>query len=282
MLSALVPLLFTEGASANVKCEFDESTRVLSITTTPQGDDEEVRLRRAGNRIRVSRFFGPDVSCGGTPTVTTTDRIEISSKGLSGVSIELESGPFAPGATLEGDSSSEIEFAMGGNGITLLEGRSGPDHFRFMSAGGVSGLNLNPGQGDDDVDIELPDPRRSQALLLAGSGRGRDTIEIVGRPPVLPIVDGGAGDDTLLAQGAIGAILDGGAGRDRIVGSPGFDQIAPGKGADRITASAGSDLIEAGRDRSQDRIDCGSGRDQILRPDRIDRLRSCERVVQKG
>lgn len=281
MLSVLVPLVIAEGASANVKCEFDESTRVLSITTT-QGDDSEVRLRRVGSRIRVSRFFGPDVSCGGTPTVTTTDRVEISSRGLSGVSIELESGPFAPGATPEGDSSSEIEFAIGGNGITLLLGRNGADHFRFMSAGGVSGLNLNPGQGDDDVDIELPDPRRGEALLVASGGRGRDIIDVVGRPRVLPIADGGPGDDTLLAQGAIGAILDGGAGRDRIVGSPGFDQIAPGKGTDRITASGGSDLIEAGRDGSQDRIDCGGGRDQILRPDRIDRLRSCERIGPNG
>ncbi len=79
--------------------------------------------------------------------MTTTDRIEISSRGLSGVSIELENGPFAPGATPEEDSSSEIEFAMGGNGITLLAGRRSADHFRFMSAGGVSGLNLNPGRG---------------------------------------------------------------------------------------------------------------------------------------
>jgi hypothetical protein len=282
MLSALVPLLLAEGASAKVECEFDESTRVLSVTTTTQGGNFEAQLRRAGNSIRVSRFLGPSVSCGGTPTVTNTDRIEIVSRGFSAVTIELEGGPFAPGATPEGDSSSEIELAFDGAGIAALVGRRGADHFRFMSAGGVSGLNLNPGQGDDDVDIELPDPGKSEALFVADGGRGRDTIDVVGRPRVLPLADGGAGDDTLLAQGAIGAILDGGDGRDRIVGSRGLDLIAPGKGADRITASAGSDLIEAGRDRSQDRIDCGSGNDRIVRSDRIDRLRSCERVGRKG
>lgn len=279
----LAPLLFVEAASADVKCAFDESTHVLSITTTTGKGGGEARLRRAGNRIRVSQFFGPDVSCGGAPTVTTTDLIEISSRGFSGVDIELESGAFAPGATLEADSSSEIEFAVTGSGIVSIQGRRSADHFRFMSAGGVSGLNVNPGRGDNDVDVELPDPRGSEAIFVADGGRGRDTIDIVGRPRILPFAYGGAGDDTLLAQGAIGAILDGGTGRDRIVGSPGFDLIAPGQGTDRITASGGSDLIEASRDRSKDRIDCGGGRDEVEGgPDRFDQLRSCERVGRKG
>jgi Ca2+-binding RTX toxin-like protein len=283
MLSALVTLLWAEHASADFKCQYDAATRVLSVTKAGRGGDEEVAIRRVGESIRVARAFGPDVLCeGGEPTVTTTDLVEISSSGLSGVEIDLESGSFAPGATPEADASSEIEFTVGGSGIVGVEGGRGADHFRFMTAGGVSGLNLNPGPGDNDIDVELPDLRKSDALFIADGGRGKDLIDVVGRPLVLAVASGGAGDDTLLAQGAIGAILDGGAGRDKIVGSPGFDLIAPGAGADRVSASGGGDLVGAQPDGSRDRIDCGSGRDEISRTDRIDRLRSCERVVQKG
>jgi hypothetical protein len=281
MLSALVPLLWAENASADFECRFDPSTRVLSVAKAGGGGEEEVVIRRVGTSIRVARLFGPDVPCEGAPTVTTTDLIEISSSGISAVAIELEHGPFAPGATPEADASSEIEFTVAGSGIAAVEGRSGADHLRYMTAGGVSGLNLNPGPSDNDVDIELP-PLRSKGLFIADGAGGKDLIDVVGRPNVLVAAGGGAGDDTLLAQGAIGAILDGGTGADRIVGSPGFDLISPGNGVDRVTASGGGDLVGAKPDGSRDRIDCGSGRDEISRTDRIDRLRSCERVMLKG
>ncbi len=220
--------------------------------------------------------------------MTTTDLIEISSSGLSAVEIQLERGPFAPGATPEADGSSEIEFSVDGEGIYYLQGGRGADHFRFMSAAGVSGLNLNPGPGDSDVDISLPDPEKSDALFVAGGGRGADTIDVVGRPQVQVFAVGGAGDDTLLARGANegvldgGAILDGGAGRDRIVGSGGFDLIEPDGGADRVSASGGADIVAMQPDGARDRIDCGGKSDQVGRPDRFDRLRSCERIIRKG
>ncbi len=282
MLSALVLLLWTESASADFKCQFDASTRVLSVTKAG-GADEEAIVRQVGTSIRVAQRFGPDVPCEGDPTVTTTDLIEISSSGVSAVEIDLESGPFAPGATPEADASSEIEFTVGGKGgIVAVKGRRSADHFRFMAAAGVAGLNLNPGPSDNDVDIELPDPRKRGALFIADGGGGKDLIDVVGRPLVLAVAGGGAGDDTLLAQGAIAALLSGGTGRDRIVGSPGNDVIAPDEGADRVSASGGEDVLVTGRDGSPDRIDCGSGRDEFGPTDRTDRLRSCERFVREG
>jgi hypothetical protein len=279
MLATLVALGFADSASAAVKCQYDATTRQLSVSTT---GGTEVSLRRAGESIRLSKFLGPDLACEGEPTVTNTDLIAISGAGFSGVVIDLKGGPFAPGATPEAGDSSEIEFITTGSGdpggITVLQGTGRADHFRFMAAGGVTGLNLNPGAGDNDVEIEVPDPNRSNAIFLAAGGGGKDTIDVVGRPRLVPFAEGGAGDDTLDARTAFGSILDGGAGRDRILGSTGFDLIAPGRGTDRVSASGGADLIEVDRDGSQDRIDCGGGRDEVDGRDQADRLRSCERV----
>jgi Ca2+-binding RTX toxin-like protein len=283
-VSLLGLLLFTEGASATVECRFDEATHVLSISTTGKGQEYAGKLKRFGDDIRLIGLFGPQILCGGSPKVTNTDLIEIRTKGLSGVDIELDGGPFAPGATPEADGSSEIEFVVAGteDGIVSVQGASAPDHFRYTTAAGVSGVNLNPGPGDSDVDIEVPDVRKPGPVVIADGRKGNDTIDVVGRPPVLPFLVGGDGNDTLLARGALGAIIDGGSGRDQIVGSPGFDFLVPGGGPDKVNASGGPDEIEETRDGNRDQIDCGGGRDAVGKHDRFDSLRSCERTASGG
>jgi hypothetical protein len=281
-ISLLGLLLFAEGASATVECSFDEATHVLSISTTGKGREFAGKLRRFGDDIRVIGLFGPQVLCGGSPTVANTDLIEITTKGLSGVEIELEGGTFAPGATPEADTSSEIEFIVAGDndGIVSVEGRRSADRFRYATAAGVSGVNLNPGPGDSDVDVELPDLRKNGPIFITDGGKGNDTIEVVGNPPVLPFIAGGKGNDTLLARGALGAIIDGGSGRDQIVGSPGFDLIVPSGGPDKVNASSGPDEIETTPDGSRDQIDCGAGRDLVGKHDSFDSVRSCERTAR--
>lgn len=281
-LSLLGVLLMAEGASATVECHFDEATHVLSISTTGKGKEFAGKLRRFGDDIRLIGLFGPQVLCGGSPTVANTDLVEITTKGLSGVDIELEGGPFAPGATPEADTSSEIEFVVAGDndGIVSVQGRRSADSFRYITAAGVSGVNLNPGPGDSDVDIELPDVRKNGPIFIADGRKGNDTIDVVGRPPVLPFLVGSEGNDTLLARGALGAIIDGGSGRDQIVGSPGFDFIVAGKGPDKVNSSGGPDEIEATLDGSRDQIDCGAGRDLVGKHDGFDSVRSCERTAR--
>jgi len=283
-VSLLGLLLFAGGASATVECRFDEATHVLSISTTGKGREFAGKLRRFGDDIRLIGLFGPQILCGGSPKVTNTDLIEIRTQGLSGVDIELQGGPFAPGATPEADASSEIEFAIAGtdDGIVSVRGLKGPDRFRYTTAAGTSGVNLNPGPGDSDVDVVLSDVRKGGPIFIADGGSGNDTIDVVGRPPVLPFIAGGKGNDTLLARGALGAIIDGGDGRDLIVGSPGFDLLIPNKGPDKVNASGGPDEIEPTRDGSRDQIDCGGGRDLIGKQDSFDSVRSCERTARGG
>ncbi|HEX6753324.1 MAG TPA: hypothetical protein VF093_07050 [Solirubrobacterales bacterium] len=280
---------FPQGASATVKCQRNPNTRVLSVTVTRSGPFlEEAVLHRVGTQIRVFEFLGLRVECRGNPTVTNTDQIKLYVGGLNEVTIGLNGGPLAPGATPEPDGSPEIEItARGSSGTYWLNGGAGADHFRYMSEAGRNGLNLNTGPGDEDLDLLVP----PMAELYVEGRKGPDTIDVA--PPVDLAVTafGEAGDDILIGgpTGEVGefngALLEGGAGRDRIIGSPLFDLILPGAGADVVRAEGGADAIQMGRDRRRDRIDCGAGRDGVGRlrrgeaiRDPFDRFRSCERI----
>jgi hypothetical protein len=70
------------------------------------------------------------VSCGGTPTVTNTDQIDAVARSENDINISLSGGPFAPGATPDPGSTSEIEFKVSGVGTS----NSGADQRMITSA----------------------------------------------------------------------------------------------------------------------------------------------------
>jgi Ca2+-binding RTX toxin-like protein len=113
-----------------------------------------------------------------------------------------------------------------------------PGHVRDFAADTIQSIKVYLGPGDDlaqiDGSITLPvmiDGGAGNDKLLAGSGPG----EIYGR----------AGDDTLLG-GPEDDLLDGGEGSDVLVGGPGNDTLLGGPGDDRLTGGAGDDLIDGG------------------------------------
>lgn len=284
IVAAVVPallLIAAHPASAAIKCRYDPGTHVLSVSVSEQKSylGSEGELRRVGERISVKDdFSGRRVKCQGSPTVTNTDRIKVNTSGfLTSVEISLEGGPFAPGATPEADASPEIEITLRGRGAAILTGGAGPDHFTYMSAGGQSGLNLDPGATDQDIDLLTPDHR---TFFVAEGGPGADTIDVLNRPKLEVQERGGPGDDILSAagDGSLGAIIEGDEGADEIVGSAGDDTITPGAGADQVEAEGGSDEIKNPADKGRDAIDCGAGDDLVVERDRADRLRSCESV----
>ncbi len=280
MASALL-LIAAHPASAAIKCRYDSGSGVLSVSVGEQKSylGSEAELRRVGDRIRVrDDFSGHGVKCQGSPTVTNTDRIKLDTSGfLTSVEISLKGGPFAPGATPEADASPEIEITLRGRGAAILSGGPGADHFSYMTAGGQSGLNLDPGPVDQDIDLLTPDRR---TFFVAEGGPGADTIDVLNRPKLEVQERGGPGDDILSAvgDGALGAIFEGDEGADQITGSAGDDIITPGTGADLVQAEGGSDEIKNSPDRDRDSIDCGGGGDIVVERDRADRLRSCETV----
>jgi uncharacterized delta-60 repeat protein len=80
-------------------------------------------------------------------------------------------------------------------------------------------------------------------------------------------LDGGAGDD----------LVDGGGGNDQIKGGPGNDRLYGRTGRNRYDGGPGNDRIDS-RNAVSEIVECGSGRD-VVRADRRDRLRHCERVI---
>jgi Ca2+-binding RTX toxin-like protein len=230
--------------------------------------------------------------------VLNTDTIHLvhSSSALPDVELQLDEGPFAPGATLETEGASDIEIDVRGGASLAVIGTPGNDAFRWVNAGGHLGLNLNADvAADRDADVTT-DPRRDEeaTLLVAIGGAGDDSIIGDGTAPVSgdAFTYGGSGNDLLGAFGTDGSylngeagndiitgsqyddILAGGGGNDRISAKSGADRIFGGRGADRINAGAGRDVITA-RDATRDTVTCGSGRDRVD-ADRRDVLRGCE------
>jgi hypothetical protein len=282
--------LAAQGAeSSRVVCRLDPVTHVLTVKleATRLGLSE-VAIRRGGDVIEVSEGESRSkVACAGSPTVTNAERVELLTETGSlvppEVEIELDGGLFGPGLTPEADDSSEIEFVVVGGGNVWVDGSHGADHFQYLTADGLTGLNLDPVAGDRDVDIGVQGKVQNLLPIFPRGGGGPDRIEVVGHLRAAVSAEGGSGDDILLASGAGIAVLRGQGGRDRIVGTPEYDVLLPGKGRDTVEGLGDEDLVHLRPDGQPDRIDCGAGDDEATgRPDPFDRLRSCEYVEGRG
>jgi uncharacterized repeat protein (TIGR01451 family) len=109
-----------------------------------------------------------------------------------------------------------------------------------------------------------------QVPCKAVTRRGTARRDVLRGTPCGDVLSGLGGNDRLLGL----------AGADRLFGGAGADVLDGGPGADLIDGGAGRDVIFA-RDRKQDTIRCGAGRDRVT-ADRSDRVsRNCERVSRR-
>ena len=107
---------------------------------------------------------------------------------------------------------------------------------------------------------------------------------------------GSNGSEIIIGFGARDRIL-GRSGNDCLIGGTGSDRLEGGDGSDRLTGGTGSDVLidrqgfnayDAGRGNDfvnarngvRELVRCGPGRDRA-RADRRDRIRSCERIIQR-
>jgi Ca2+-binding RTX toxin-like protein len=144
----------------------------------------------------------------------------------------------------------------GGGGNDVIDGRGGGDY--------ISG-----GAGDDTLSAGLLLPATLRATIEGGLGEDRIAGGQAG-----DALDGGADDDVV--NGGLGAdaiiggegddILDGGDGVDTIDGGEGRDALNGGLGADELSGGADSDILigdVAGAEGAEDRIDGGTGTDEV-------------------
>jgi Ca2+-binding RTX toxin-like protein len=304
-----------------------------TVTFTIETGEETVVLRRVGDEIKLlsedvygtvrrkgkrkktvwHRIFQP-ATCNATPTVQNTDaiRVRIEADEIVDIDISLDGGPLAPGATTEADGTSEIEVTiepLGGDRNIRFVGTPQSDWFRFGSNGsapGIPGVNLNAQEESSSPDVDatvipFAAPTEPGVYLVSGmgaiTGGGDDTVTSGGpefaNASFASIINGGPGNDMLIAatspysivkggggddaiQGGLGRnFLFGGGGADTITGGPGRDFVEPGKGRDRAVLDGGRDIV-ASYDHAVDHIQCGDRRD-VVGKDRKDRTPGCER-----
>ena len=213
VVSLLVALTLTPVARAGVgtTCTFDAASATASVTVT-QG--VVATISRDGDAIAVDGF-----PCQ-TATVTNTDMIEVAVPDVAEsdtVVVDLSGGPLAPGATDEGDGSSEIEVAISGigGGFDTLSviGSAGPDAF----AAGFLSVSLNADEATFDEDVTLTEQDSGVKLELLG-GEGDDLLSLA--EPGTPLnafgrktVSGGPGDDRVVGDLQENDV-DGGPGHD--------------------------------------------------------------------
>ncbi len=287
-------VLAPQAASAAVSCTYHDSGQWVSVQLDADGDQASLAVK-SGVQIAVN-----DVPCGAA-TVINTDGIlvgDVSAGGDTIVEIDLSGGSFAPGWT---DEVVDGQIGLGGEIEMLVGLGEGSDTLLVTGSDagasivlGSQGINLNAGELGQDADVTL---QGGGEHVIVDGGPGSDWLSGhggagTGYPYVWPLelhggagddelqdgdrsasegqLDGGAGNDLLLAGKYADALL-GGTGDDTIVGGPGAnaidggegaDKIDGGEGADRLAGGAGIDAIES-RDGSPDSVSCGEGPDSL-------------------
>jgi Ca2+-binding RTX toxin-like protein len=289
------------SSQAFVACSLSGTELTVNLTAS----DDSVTFQRFGDQVAVltgssledysGDYYDQQtqilIPCsGGTPTVQNTDHVSVvqsPSAEFGSVTIDESAGPFEPGATPEGDGSSEIEFGLnmpGRRSAVGIKGSDGPDTIQIgtlpSTAPGVN-LNVQADRSSPDLDVEAP----GVSNFEVDSEGGDDSVSAMGgsgfaaplRSGVLFAI-GGAGNDFLQA-GPLGAALGGEEGRDLLIGSPSEDLLDGGSGKDRMFAGHGSDRLYAA-DGRKDLVICGAGKRDYVVDDLVDRSLHCERGRQ--
>ena len=185
------------------------------------------------------------------------------------------------------------DFLMGDDGDDRVDGGAGNDEVR----GDTGNDRLVGGDGDDEIEAgvaedgapaDVPDADR------ASGGRGNDRIfgwlgdDTLRGQGGSDLLHGGGGADTLIGGGGRDGMI-GESGSDRLLGGPAVDVLLGGTFPDRLNGGPGADVYSGGtggdrveaRDRTDDTIDCGEGRDRG-RADRRDVRTGCELVLVPG
>ncbi len=221
VLSAVGVVLWAPPASAVVCIPNPDAANMRAAAAD---SDTELRLKANGLNLEVN-----GVSCGALATIdAVTVDMQAKSSGL--VVFDLSGGPLGPGATDEGDGSSEIEFSVIGlsssQGRIHVDGSSGNDAIAFGSAT-VNHISLNA-----DADGATPDVDVTFGTVSALSA------------------DGKAGNDGISAAGVVNLLqpynapvtLTAGSGSNNLMGGSASDELR----IQTESVSTGHDIVYGG------------------------------------
>ena len=269
----LVLLAIAPPAGAVTSCAFVGSTVTVSMTAV-----NDTGSLAVGTGANAGRIMLGAAACGAATTSNTDLIVVTGNTAAESITLDLSGGAFAPGLTVEGSGTSEIEFTVDlGSGVQdRITITGGPGNEAIVL--GTLGIDLN---ADADVDVT---PTGVELGTVSGSG-GADTVSgagdaTTGAASALQLtlngdsgvdnLTGGDGDDTI-AGGTGNNTLAGGAGDDAITGGGDDDTLTGGPGSDTLTAGLGNDVIDEGA--------AASGADTIAGGSGIDRVTYAQRAV---
>jgi Ca2+-binding RTX toxin-like protein len=246
-------------SSAAPSCTYDNLTSPSSANVSI-ADGEAVTISRdVSGTIYVNASTCPSTTDASVvATVTNTDTINVPESvgagvGNTRVTIDLANGGFAPGATLEPNSSSEIEFNVSlagapGDSLSIASaGATGSVVAGDLGNNGVgidqTGVNLDADEGDGvDADVTATgltsltmNGVATSDVLSAGGGSG------TGAPAAVPAVLNGNNGADLLIGGNAGDTLNGNLGDDELRGGAGNDTLSGAGGDDLLVGGPGDD-----------------------------------------
>jgi RTX calcium-binding nonapeptide repeat (4 copies) len=264
--------------AARATCAVAPETRTLTVTLSNEPGGNGIEVGRQGEQVVITGGVDPIACAGGPVGVTAIDTIVVngtsgpvpSGGSLDYVNLRLDGGALGPGATDEGDGSSEIEVQLNfpNAGIIQVIGGQAADAVVAGATGGGLGLNLNADEATPDADVLFAAGAPYAVRLIARGGD--DRLTATGGPGFTGPLTGTPTNSFDLYE------VEGGGGDDLIVGSPEDDRLKGGTGADTVRAGGGADEVILWRDHAVDRARCGPGRDVVYK-DPDDRTGGCER-----
>jgi Ca2+-binding RTX toxin-like protein len=212
--------------------------------------------------------FNVVVTDNGMPTLSDSETITVTVN-------EVNGGPGTPGAKIVGRvlqivgtaGKDHVQVQTKGKHNEWIEVKanflSDKGHKRTFNAADFDSIVIIVGDGNDHVKV---DQKIVKPVLIDG-GAGNDHLMAGGGPTTLL---GGDGNDVIFG-GSSNDILDGGIGNDHLFGGPGNDQLTGGDGNDKLYGGFGDDTILGGAGNDllvgglgKDTLDGGEGNDKLI------------------
>jgi Ca2+-binding RTX toxin-like protein len=142
--------------------------------------------------------------------------------------------------------------ALGGTDTVMVDDLSGTDMTEVaIDLAGTLGGNAGDGQADT---VQVNGTADDDIVLVTQAGTSLDVVGLAAQVSVdnfetlidRLVINGGGGDDVLIAEGPIGVTLDGGEGDDVLLGGDGDDILIGGPGDDVLIGGGGNDVLDPG------------------------------------